>query len=165
MTVILTDIEGTTSSISFVKDVLFPYAAQALPDFIRAHRQEPAVNEYVRAICHQEQLADDEAVIEKCLQWIQDDVKQTALKGLQGLIWEHGYVSGAYQAHMYVDAVEQMQAWHERAIPLFVYSSGSIFAQQLFFGHSEAAIFVTCSRIILIRPPVQSRKHLVISIL
>ena len=137
---IITDIEGTTSSISFVKDVLFPYAAKALPDFIRTNRSQPAVQEQLRATAKESGLAetDTEALIAQLLQWIREDKKITPLKTLQGMIWQHGYEQGAYKAHVYPDAVARLRAWHAQGLKLFVYSSGSIFAQKLFFKYSDA---------------------------
>ncbi len=137
MTVILTDIEGTTSSISFVKDVLFPYAAEQLPAFISEHAQRDDVAPLIVAIKEAENLDSNDAVVEACLAWIAADKKQTELKALQGLIWKNGYEQGDYQAHVYDDAHAFLQAWHEQGIPLYVYSSGSIYAQKLFFGYSR----------------------------
>ena len=136
---ILTDIEGTTSSISFVRDVLFPYAAQHLSTFVRANAQDPAVLAQMRAVAQEIGVAENnyEAIIATLLQWIAEDRKATPLKALQGMLWEHGYKNQAYSAHVYEDAVKQLQAWHAAGIPLFVYSSGSIQAQKLFFAYSE----------------------------
>lgn len=136
---ILTDIEGTTSSISFVRDVLFPYAAEHLPMFVRANAQDPVVLAQMRAVAQEIGVAesDCEAIIAALLQWIAEDRKATPLKTLQGMLWEHGYKNAAYSAHVYEDAFKQLSAWHAAGIPLFVYSSGSIHAQQLFFGYSE----------------------------
>ena len=141
---ILTDIEGTTSSIAFVKDVLFPYAAQHLPDYIRNHLSNPQVQEHLTATA---QLAaaeglnidasDHEALIALLQEWIAADRKVTPLKALQGLIWESGYKNRDYTAHMYADATEYLQRWHANGIPLYVYSSGSVQAQKLFFGYSQ----------------------------
>ena len=136
---ILTDIEGTTSSISFVRDVLFPYAAQHLPMFVRANAQDPAVMAQLHAVAQEVGVAKDnyEAIIAALLQWIAEDRKATPLKALQGMLWEHGYKSHAYSAHVYEDAFQQLSAWHAEGMPLYVYSSGSIQAQKLFFGYSE----------------------------
>lgn len=137
---IITDIEGTTSSISFVKDVLFSYAAQKLPDYVRANCRVPAVQEQLRATAKESGIAeaDTEALIAQLLQWMREDKKITPLKALQGMIWQHGYEQGAYKAHVYPDAVASLRAWHAQGLKLFVYSSGSIFAQKLFFKYSEA---------------------------
>lgn len=137
---IVTDIEGTTSSISFVKDVLFPYAAQNLPEYIRQNRTNPAVREQLLATARETgtSVDDTESLIRELLQWIHDDKKVTPLKSLQGLIWQQGYVRGAYKAHVYADAVAQLKRWHAQGLKLYVYSSGSIHAQKLFFTYSEA---------------------------
>lgn len=142
--VILTDIEGTTSSISFVKDVLFPYAAEHLPEYVRGHLNDDAVKTALQqtaklAAEDGENLSTDdtEALIAKLLQWISEDRKATPLKALQGLIWKTGYENGDYKAHMYPDAIEYLKTWDLMALPIYVYSSGSIKAQQLFFKYSE----------------------------
>lgn len=135
---ILTDIEGTTTSLSFVKDVLFPYAAEKLPAFVRAHADEPAVREQLDAV--RAEIggdADDEVVIGRLLRWIAEDRKITPLKALQGMIWEAGYRQGDFTGHVYPDAVEALRAWHDEGIMLYVYSSGSVAAQKLLFAHTE----------------------------
>lgn len=134
---ILTDIEGTTSSISFVHDVLFPYARAHIGPFLREHRHEPQVVEQVDAVC---ELAceplDDEAIIARLQQWIDDDRKATPLKALQGMVWKAGYQNGDFQGHIYEDAVRNLRAWHASGIRLYVFSSGSVAAQKLLFGHT-----------------------------
>lgn len=93
---IVTDIEGTTSSISFVKDVLFPYAREHLPGFVRAHVSDAVVGKLLQDACTEAGIANDlEAVITQLLAWIDDDKKITPLKSLQGLIWEDGYARGS----------------------------------------------------------------------
>ncbi|UZK02730.1 acireductone synthase [Venatoribacter cucullus] len=139
---ILTDIEGTTSSISFVKDVLFPYAAEHLPAYVRAHSDELRsllADTAALSTTEGRPVASDdtEALIQVLLDWISADKKATPLKTLQGLIWQAGYESGAYRAHMYPDATAALRHWHACELPLYVYSSGSVAAQKLFFAHSE----------------------------
>jgi enolase-phosphatase E1 len=136
---VLVDIEGTTSSISFVHDVLFPYAREALPGFLRERRDEPEVAAQIAAAAEAAGVAADDldAVIDALVGWIDADRKETSLKALQGMIWEAGYAAGAFRAHMYPDATEALRAWHAAGLPLYVYSSGSVHAQRLFFGHSE----------------------------
>lgn len=137
---IVTDIEGTTSSISFVKEVLFPYATQNLPAYIRQNLHNPSVQEQLRATAAEAGIpaGDIESLIKQLLQWIREDKKMTPLKALQGLVWQYGYEQGAYQAHVYPDAVAQLKQWHRQGLKLYVYSSGSIHAQKLFFKYSEA---------------------------
>jgi enolase-phosphatase E1 len=138
-TLILTDIEGTTSSISFVKDVLFPYARRALPGFVRARGQEPEVRRWLDAVATEHgAVCSDDTIVEILQGMIDEDRKHTALKALQGMIWLDGYREADFTAHIYPDAAAQLRAWHEAGIPLAVYSSGSVPAQKLFFGHTDA---------------------------
>ncbi len=136
---IVTDIEGTTSSLSFVKDVLFPYARAHLPDFVRSHQHQTEVKTLLddaRQIAGAE--LNLESIIDQFLQWIDQDQKITPLKSLQGLIWQDGYSQGAFKGHIYADAARQLAAWKQQGYALYVYSSGSVHAQKLLFGHSEA---------------------------
>lgn len=137
---VLLDIEGTTSSIAFVHEVLFPYARRALPDFVREHAGEPAVRAELDATAAAAGIdsGDLDAISATLLAWIDEDRKATPLKSLQGMIWEAGYRSGAFRAHLYPDTLPAMQAWHAAGLPLYIYSSGSVRAQRLFFEHSDA---------------------------
>lgn len=134
---IVTDIEGTTSSLSFVKDVLFPYARAHLAEFVRSHANEPAVREQLAAVGKEvgRALSDDQAV-QQLLRWIDEDKKITPLKALQGLVWEAGYRQGDFQGHVYDDAVQCLRAWKTQGLSLYVFSSGSVHAQKLLFGYS-----------------------------
>ena len=136
---ILTDIEGTTSSISFVKDVLFPYARRALPGFVREHGHEPEVRRWLDQVAVENGgMCQDGMIVETLQGWIDEDRKHTALKALQGMIWEAGYRDADFTAHIYPDAAPALRRWRESGLPLYVYSSGSVPAQKLFFGHSDA---------------------------
>ncbi len=137
---VVTDIEGTTSSIAFVHQVLFPYAAARLADYLRAHGDEPEVSALLEAVRAEagEPAADIERLIEILQQWISQDRKATPLKSLQGRIWRRGYERGDFSGHVYADAARNLRRWHRAGIALYVYSSGSVAAQQLLFGHSDA---------------------------
>lgn len=139
MTTILTDIEGTTSSISFVKDVLFPYARARLPAFVREHGQEPEVRRWLDEVAVEiSASACQDAVIVETLQgWIDEDRKHTALKALQGMVWQAGYREGDFTAPLYPDVAPALRAWHAAGHRLAVYSSGSVAAQQLLFAHTD----------------------------
>jgi enolase-phosphatase E1 len=134
---IVTDIEGTTSSLSFVKDVLFPYARARLPAFVAAHSRSPVVRAQLQAVAETlgRPLSDAEACAQ-LIQWIDEDRKITALKTLQGMIWEAGYRQGDFQGHVYEDAVRCLRDWKARGIALYVFSSGSVHAQKLLFAHT-----------------------------
>jgi len=135
---IVTDIEGTTSSLSFVKDVLFPYARRRIAEFVRAHAEDPAVRrelDEVRRLSGKD--LDDEESIDQLIYWIDEDKKITPLKSLQGMIWEDGYKKGAFTGHMYEDAVRHLKKWKDAGIALYVFSSGSVQAQKLLFAHTD----------------------------
>lgn len=137
---IVTDIEGTTSSIDFVKKVLFPFARKRLPAFIETHIDNPDVLRWLEEAAREADLhaVDKGQLIDVLLAWADSDRKSTSLKALQGMIWKEGYESGAYQAHMYPEVAGCLRRWHEDGFALYVYSSGSIQAQKLFFRYSEA---------------------------
>jgi enolase-phosphatase E1 len=126
---VLLDIEGTTSSISFVADELFPYARKHLVAFVAAHPQETA--EILAAVPGEDKLAT-------LIGWIDADAKETPLKTLQGMIWADGYASGELKGHVYPDTPEAMARWRELGLRIAIYSSGSCAAQRLIFGHSIA---------------------------
>jgi enolase-phosphatase E1 len=112
---ILTDIEGTTSSLSFVHDTLFPYARARLPDYVAKHGGD----------------------LSQLLAWMDADAKVTELKDIQGRIWAQGYAAGELTGHVYADAAEALRQWHSDGLKLAVFSSGSVAAQKLIFGHSD----------------------------
>jgi len=133
---VLTDIEGTTSSLSFVKDVLFPYARKALPQYIREHESRLRnLTADIAAIVGKPSLSTQET-LDTLLQWMDEDRKVTPLKTIQGSIWKTGYERGELQSHVYDDAVRALRQWHADGLALYVYSSGSVEAQKLLFSHT-----------------------------
>ncbi|MCG7536030.1 acireductone synthase [Pseudoalteromonas sp. OOF1S-7] len=136
---ILTDIEGTITRISFVKEILFPYAADKLPDFVIQHARTPEVSAQLDAVRAElgEPQATLERVIGSLLNWIAEDKKITPLKQLQGMIWQYGYQNGDFTGHIYPDAHQFLCTEHAAGKALYVYSSGSVQAQQLLFAHSD----------------------------
>jgi enolase-phosphatase E1 len=132
---VVTDIEGTTTSLAFVKDVLFPYARRSIPAFVRDHESELAdITNEVAAIVGKNPSAPEMTAI--LLQWMDEDRKITPLKTLQGMVWQAGYESGEIQSHVYEDAARALRSWHASGLRLYVYSSGSIAAQKLLFSHT-----------------------------
>ncbi|MCQ8879663.1 acireductone synthase [Pseudoalteromonas shioyasakiensis] len=136
---LLTDIEGTITRISFVKEVLFPYATAQLPTFVKANQQQVAVAEQINAVKEliNQPNADIDTVINTLLAWIAEDKKITPLKQLQGLIWQTGYESGDFTGHLYPDAYQFLQTQQQAGQQLYVYSSGSVKAQHLIFQYSD----------------------------
>ncbi|MDP3589493.1 MAG: acireductone synthase [Methylobacter sp.] len=135
---IVTDIEGTTSSILFVKDVLFPYARANLADYVRSHSDDPQVKPLLEDVCKEvgSELSTEQ-IITQLIQWIDEDKKVTSLKSLQGMIWEAGYRQCDFKGHLYPDAAANLKAWKDKGLDLYIYSSGSVYAQKLLFAHTE----------------------------
>ncbi len=128
---VLTDIEGTTSAIAFVKDTLFPFAEAELDAFLAQRGAEPEVAAILAEVPGPDQAATLRG-------WMAADAKVTALKSLQGLIWAAGFADGRLRGHLWPDVAPCLHAWHRAGVTLAVYSSGSVGAQKLLFGHSEA---------------------------
>lgn len=140
---ILTDIEGTTSSISFVTETLFPYFNERIEQ-LKELTHIPVVQQ---AFEETKQLAKEldgetvettDEIIAKLKSWSLADKKITPLKTLQGVIWDEGYRSGALKGHVYADVAPLLKKWTEEGRKAGVFSSGSIAAQRLIFGYSEA---------------------------
>lgn len=136
---ILTDIEGTTTPISFVHEVLFPYARARLDAFCTAHAGAADVADALAEARKLEGRPDFDlgATIALLHRWMDEDKKAGPLKLIQGLIWREGYEAGELKGQVYKDAAEKLAAWHENGIRLYVYSSGSVEAQKLIFGFSD----------------------------
>lgn len=138
---VLTDIEGTTTSISFVVDVLFPYFKQHFQSFVDEYFSEKFIKdnfELVKKTIKEEENIElnDLQVIEKLLYWVDIDRKHFALKNLQGFVWKLGYEKGDLKGHIYPDVVGNLIKWYQNKITLGIYSSGSVTAQKLLFGSS-----------------------------
>ncbi|MBM5799952.1 MAG: acireductone synthase [Cyanobacteria bacterium K_DeepCast_35m_m2_023] len=148
LTHVLLDIEGTTCPVSFVSEVLFPYAAAHLESFLASNQHVTVVRELVAEV-EQAWREDGQAraaglpwqsglPVAPYLLWlIEQDRKLTALKELQGLIWQQGYASGELKGPLFNDVPPALRRWQRDGVRLAVYSSGSVSAQQLLYGHSQ----------------------------
>ena len=136
---IVTDIEGTTSDIRFVHNVLFPYARERLAGFVTAQQFVDPVKTILDNL--REEIAQPAASVEQLIAtlfaFMDEDRKSTALKALQGIIWREGYVNGDFTGHLYPDVLPSLEKWKSQGIDLYVYSSGSVAAQKLLFGYSD----------------------------
>lgn len=139
---ILTDIEGTTTSVSFVYEQLFPYFRNNIQQIKNLLHLE----EVKEALEQTQKLALEEGIelenlddqIAQLLKWSLEDKKITPLKTLQGILWEEGYKSGEIKGHVYPDVAKALKTWKSNGIHLGVFSSGSVAAQKLIFGYSES---------------------------
>uniref|UniRef100_A0A2M4AS03 Enolase-phosphatase E1 n=1 Tax=Anopheles triannulatus TaxID=58253 RepID=A0A2M4AS03_9DIPT len=152
---IICDVEGTTTSISFVKETLFPYALKNAEEYLRKNWNEDATKTVVKALREQadeDKKADLEGVIPipaedsesiipdviKNVEWqMSQDRKTGSLKTLQGLVWAKGYKDGTIKGHVYDDVQKAFEQWTESGRKVYIYSSGSVEAQKLLFEHSE----------------------------
>jgi enolase-phosphatase E1 len=151
---ILLDIEGTTTPIEFVYEVLFPFAHQYAREFIWHHRKSADLQADVAGLklehladskCNSETPAwqndSDESWLESVTAYVhwqmQQDRKSTALKSLQGKIWEAGYFSGRLLGQVYPDVPAAFARWFQQEKQIYIYSSGSILAQKLLFAHTS----------------------------
>ncbi|KAF7701353.1 enolase-phosphatase E1 [Silurus meridionalis] len=156
--VFLLDIEGTTTPITFVKEVLFPYIKEHLEEYLGAHWEEDECKQDVQLLKKQteEDLKQNRAcpvhavdqtvhtdeekaireVVDSVLWQMDADRKTTALKQLQGHMWRAAYVSGKIKGEVYQDVVPAIRRWREYGLKVYIYSSGSIEAQKLLFGYS-----------------------------
>lgn len=140
---ILTDIEGTTTSVSFVYEVLFPYFRENIHKTIELKELKSVQEVFSQTIqwvkdTENRTISTPSEIIEVLNQWSQEDKKITPLKTLQGILWEEAYTSGTIQGHVYDDVAPALKRWKEKGIQLGVFSSGSIAAQKLIFGYSVA---------------------------
>jgi enolase-phosphatase E1 len=156
---LLLDIEGTTSSISFVYDEMFPAVRRRLVPFLEASWDEPAVVEACELIArdagHSSLAAwlgslgrqeAQQALATEVLAQMDQDRKWTGLKALQGLIWREAFELGELRAHLYDDVVPAMHSWSAAGRSICIYSSGSITAQRLFFAHTRSGDLLPCIR-------------------
>ena len=137
---ILTDIEGTTTEVSFVYDILFPYFRSHMDEWKTVDSdQMNQVLEQTRVLVLEEQsinLTNKEAIFDQLRQWSIEDRKVTPLKTFQGMVWEQGFKSGAIKGHMYPDVKPALERWTTKGMKLAIFSSGSIAAQKQLFGFS-----------------------------
>ncbi len=143
---ILLDVEGTTSSIAFVYDVLFAFARRHVADYLDRHGDDPDVRAAALGIAAEAGLTDVSAdapagraqIAAAAIDLMNRDVKSTPLKALQGRIWRQGFESGEVVAHVFDDVPPALVQWADSGLDVRIYSSGSIEAQKLFFGHTAA---------------------------
>ena len=155
ITNLLLDIEGTTCPVSFVNEILFPYARKSLSNFLLEHNEDQAIGEIIKT-AEREWNADSTPESIKLRQatkiknlhsldairlylehLIDIDRKSTALKDLQGKIWRDGYQRGEITSQLFKETAESLKRWHNRKLSLSVYSSGSVQAQKLLYRHTK----------------------------
>jgi enolase-phosphatase E1 len=139
----LFDIEGTTTDINFVHQVLFPYSSERMENFILSHQLNEAVVKALDSV--RETVKSEEKkslsiheIITQLIRWIKEDRKHPALKEIQGLIWDNGYCKGDFKGHVYQDVKPFFQKIVSAGLKVGIYSSGSVHAQKLIFGYSVA---------------------------
>src|ERR1700752_1094188 len=148
---LLLDIEGTTTPVAFVYDVLFPFARAQVKDYLLRHLASDEVRLDVERLReeHAKDVVDglsppaimassDVESIVGYLYWLMDrDHKSTGLKSLQGKIWQDGYDKGELKSQVFPDVPDALKDWKSRKIDVRIFSSGSALAQELFFANTE----------------------------
>lgn len=134
------DIEGTIGDITFVRNVLFPYARERTLRHLTSHWDQADTAAIVAdaRTASGKQLSTAAEAAAQFIEWIDEDRKITPLKALQGILWREGYASGALKAHLYPDAITAFERWSKAGHRLYIYSSGSIEAQKLYLTYSIA---------------------------
>lgn len=137
ITTVVLDIEGTTSSLSYVRDRLFPYASRRLPYWLAANRGRPeaeAILAETRRLAGRPEASPEEltAILTG---WASQDAKLAPLKNVQGLIWQEAFAAGDLTAHFYPDVASCLRTWWRCGLRIYVFSSGSVTAQREWFGH------------------------------
>lgn len=157
---VLLDIEGTTTPLTFVHDVLFPYARVRVRAYLEDAASDPEIRQIVEDLRRglpgsgfapppeHQPLVDRtraangeprEADVVRYVHWLMDrDRKSGSLKALQGRIWEQGYATGALRGEVYPDVPEAFARWTAGGVRIGIYSSGSVLAQKLLFANSTA---------------------------
>ena len=142
----LLDIEGTTTPISLVFDVLFPYASRNVGRYLTEHRDVSKLQPVLRDLREKSEAehwvdpstaSEIESLAAYARHLMSQDSKFPALKSLQGEIWQQGYASGELKGQVFDDVPRALRRWRERGKRIFIYSSGSVLAQKLTFGHSN----------------------------
>ncbi|PWT87688.1 MAG: acireductone synthase [Acidobacteria bacterium] len=132
--VVVCDIEGTTTSLAFVQQVLFPLSRKEIGAFVDSNWESELIGKLRPEISP----FTKENVIQTLHSWIDSDLKHPVLKEIQGRIWKNGFESGEIRGHVYPDVPENFRKWQARAVRIAIFSSGSVQAQQLIFRYSDA---------------------------
>lgn len=140
---ILTDIEGTTTSVKFVYEVLFPYFREHIGELKSITNLEQVQTAFRQTVelsqsLENKKLNTVDDILNTLYRWSEEDRKITPLKTVQGILWDKGYRSGEIKGHVYEDVRPSMEKWQAQGLKMGVFSSGSIAAQKLIFGFSEA---------------------------
>ena len=145
---VLLDIEGTVTPISFVHEVLFPYARENVSSYLSNHFSQPEVQADIQNLRKEQENDADElrqppidsidTAVTYVNRLIDLDRKSPALKSLQGKIWKAGYEDGSLKSPVYPDVIEAFERWRDVGITINIFSSGSVLAQQLLFAHTDA---------------------------
>src|SRR5215213_2594786 len=140
---ILLDIEGTTTPIAFVHDVLFSYARDHVREFLASDSAAEDIallrEEHAGDVSDAPPLTDEIESVAAYVEWlIAADRKSTGLKSLQGKIWRQGYQDGSLKSQVFADVAPAFERWRDRGLRISIFSSGSVLAQQLLFAHTEA---------------------------
>ena len=139
--VLVVDLEGTTSAAGFILGDLYDYARPRLLPWLREHSEDEAVQQARQQTIQEAGLpddADDEAIVAALHGFMDQDVKSTPLKTLQGQIWAEGFRRREISSHFFDDVIPKLREWRAAGIQIACFSSGSVTSQRPWFEHSPA---------------------------
>ena len=140
--VVILDIEGTTTPISFVHERLFPYARARAAEFLQEYAFDEEIQRVVSDLRALQNAATSDmpagGIVPFVHFLIDNDRKLGPLKTLQGRIWERGYEIGELEGEVYADVPPAFERWSGADVRIAIFSSGSVLAQKLLFAHSTA---------------------------
>jgi len=144
---VLLDIEGTVSPVSYVYEILFPFARKYASEFLHKHFDDASVQKAVDFMARDAGFANKEdwlktgepvqVVLSEVNRLMDADIKATGLKELQGIIWKDGYDNGVLMSELFADVPDALSTWDKDGKNISIYSSGSIGAQKIFFAYTK----------------------------
>lgn len=139
---ILMDIEGTTTSVAFVFETLFPFFVKHFREVLPKHGDQDEIKRQIQSVKstvleEEGKTISDEEAMQQLEDWVRNDRKHTALKALQGIVWRTGYENGELKSHIYEDVPPTLETWKTNSIHMGIYSSGSIAAQKLLYANTD----------------------------
>lgn len=148
--VILFDIGGTITSISFVKDKLFGYVRENVRNYLNQKFDEEVVQSDIKDLLEESKEVKNNfdlktinksevirQVEEIVIRLMDGDKKFSSLQKLQGHMFEDAFQSKSVTTEFFPDVLKSIRRLKDLNKRVCIYSSGSVFAQKLLFSHTS----------------------------